>query len=389
MMRFLYPQTLRTPGNPRAAAVSRSMESFLLLAPGEWRDLVSSLHHPSLFQHERARFILSRVHIMAALLAILAPFRIAVDELLLPHPLFILIDSGRILVAAAFVILAFFCKCSPTQRHARLAMIILFLIPALFFLFSHVLLARTPLQGAAEYCDRYTYLPFILMASIGVFPMVLLETLAFTFSLLVVFALPLWLREDPRILPELVDLVLVASVATLAAMSQLQSMNRLFVQSTTDPLTGLFNRRAGENLLTLLFAQAQRHPHALSIALLDVDNFKRINDQWGHKAGDRVLQEVAQLLRTGVRMGDAVIRWGGEEFVVVMPYVNSVQAQARLQTILGGRTVRGPDGQAIGMSGGIAELQAESGNSWDDLVKLADDRMYRVKTSGRGRIVTE
>ncbi|MBU2845907.1 diguanylate cyclase, partial [Acidithiobacillus ferriphilus] len=70
----------------------------------------------------------------------------------------------------------------------------------------------------------------------------------------------------------------VASVATLAAMSQLQSMKRLFVQSSTDPLTGLFNRRAGEELLTLLFAQAERHPHSLSIAMLDVDNFKGVND---------------------------------------------------------------------------------------------------------------
>jgi len=146
--------------------------------------------------------------------------------------------------------------------------------------------------------------------------MALLEILVFTLSLLTVFALPLWLREDPRILPELIDLALVASVAALAAMSQLQSMERLFVQSSTDPLTGLFNRRAGEELLTLLFAQAERHPHALSIAIPDLDNFKGVNDTWGHEVGDRVLQDVAQLLQSGVRVGDAVIRWGGEEFVV-------------------------------------------------------------------------
>ena len=380
---------MRMPDNSIAAAVPRSIQSFLLLAPGEWRDLFSSRHHPRLFQRERARFILSRVRIIAALLAILAPFRLAVDDLLLPHHLFILLDGGRIVVAVAFAILAFFCRCSPTQRHARLAMVILFLIPALFFLFAHVLLAHAQLNGAAEYFDKYTYLPFILMASIGVFPMVLLENLAFTLSLLTVFALPLWLRQDSQILPELIDLMLVASVATLAAMSQLQGMKRLFVQSSTDPLTGLLNRRAGENLLALLLAQAERHPHALSVVLLDVDNFKGVNDNWGHEAGDRVLQDVAQLLQSGVRTGDAVIRWGGEEFVIVMPYANSGQAQARLQVILDGRAVQKPDGQPIGMSGGIAELQAESGKNWSDLVKLADNRMYQVKLNGKGRIVTE
>ena len=177
--------------------------------------------------------------------------------------------------------------------------------------------------------------------------------------------------------------------SALASMSQLQSMKRLFVQSSTDPLTGLFNRRAGEDLLALLFAQAERHPHSLSIAMLDVDNFKGVNDNWGHETGDRVLQEIAQLLQSGVRMGDAVIRWGGEEFVVVMPYANSRQAQARLQVILAGHTVQKPDGQPIRMSGGIAELQAESGKNWSDLVKLADNRMYQVKINGKGRVVTE
>ncbi|WP_291522488.1 diguanylate cyclase [Acidithiobacillus sp.] len=366
----------------------RSIQSFLLLAPGEWRDLFSSCHHPRLFQRERARFILSRVRIIAALLAILAPFRLAVDDLQLPHHLFILLDSGRIIVAVVFAILAFFCRCRPTPRNARLAMVMLFLIPAFFFLFSHVLLAHAQLNGAAEHFDKYTYLPFILVAIIGVFPMALLEILVLTLSLLTVFALPLWLREDPRILPELIDLALVASVAALAAMSQLQSMKRLFVQSSTDPLTGLFNRRAGEDLLTLLFAQAERHSHALSIAMLDVDNFKGVNDTWGHEVGDRVLQDVAQLLQSGVRMGDAVIRWGGEEFVVVMPYANSGQAQARLQVILDGHIVQKPNGQPIRMSGGIAELQDESGKNWRDLIKLADNRMYQVKIGGKGRIAT-
>ena len=380
---------MRMSDNSIAAAMPRSIQSFLLLAPGEWRDLFSSRHYPSLFQRERARFILSRVRIIAALLAILAPFRIAADALLLPHPLFILLDGGRILVAVAFAVLAFFCRCSSTPRHARLAMVMFFLIPAFFFLFSHVLLAHTQLNGGTEYFEKYNFLPFILMAGVGIFPMVLLETLAFTLCLLTVFALHLWLREDPRILPELIDLALVASIAALAAMSQLQSMKRLFVQSSTDPLTGLLNRRAGENLLALLLAQAERHPHALSIVLLDVDNFKGVNDNWGHEAGDRVLQEIAQLLQSGIRTGDAVIRWGGEEFVIVMPYANSGQAQARLQAILAGHTVQKPDGQPIGISGGIAELQAESGKNWSDLVKLADSRMYQVKSNGKGRIATE
>ena len=118
IMRLLHPSAMRMPDNAIVAAVPRSIQSFLLLAPGEWRDLFSSRHHPRLFQRERARFILSRVRIIAALLAILAPFRLAVDDLLLPHHLFILLDSGRIIVAVAFAILAFFCRCSPIQRHA-------------------------------------------------------------------------------------------------------------------------------------------------------------------------------------------------------------------------------------------------------------------------------
>ena len=99
----------------------------------------------------------------------------------------------------------------------------------------------------------------------------------------------------------------------------LDANRRLAAQALTDDLTGLPNRRAGALELERAVALAVRHGHALAVARVDVDHFKRINDTYGHAAGDQVLTEVARRLAAAVRGGDGVARWGGDEFVAILP----------------------------------------------------------------------
>ncbi len=161
---------------------------------------------------------------------------------------------------------------------------------------------------------------------------------------------------------------------------------RLRRLSLTDALTGLSNRRAFEDRLALEISVARRRNRALSVLLLDVDFFKRVNDEWGHAAGDEVLRRLAAILRTTIRLPDMVARYGGEEFVVLLPESDTAAALGlaeRLMAQIAGETwSHNPVTVSIGLASMIAELV--NGN---ELVQQADQALYRAKRLGRNRTV--
>jgi diguanylate cyclase (GGDEF)-like protein len=162
-------------------------------------------------------------------------------------------------------------------------------------------------------------------------------------------------------------------------------------QASTDPLTGLANRRRVLEQLTHEIQRHRRHALPLSVLAIDVDHFKRINDTWGHAAGDQVLQSLARLLTLGVRKSDVVARYGGEEFLVVLPDTGSeggrVVAEHLRQQVaelaLAGAEEQ-PDAIRVSISIGIATLQGEE--SLQALIDRADNALYRAKHEGRNRI---
>lgn len=156
-------------------------------------------------------------------------------------------------------------------------------------------------------------------------------------------------------------------------------------QATRDPLTDLLNRRAGEWQLERAFLAAREGQKPFCLILADVDHFKRINDTWGHPAGDQVLQRVAAVLRTGVRATDSVVRWGGEEFLLVLPYCE--QAAALLQAErLRERVADAEQGEMgrVTVSMGVAELQR--GETRANLMERVDQALYQAKHAGRNQV---
>lgn len=153
-----------------------------------------------------------------------------------------------------------------------------------------------------------------------------------------------------------------------------------FTESRTDPLTGLSNRRALDDSLESLFAMKDRYELTFSLCILDVDHFKKINDEYGHLEGDRVLQEVANLIDNCVRETDVVTRYGGEEFVILMPSTDLSGALVFAERVREAVEQR----LKVTVSGGVA--QASNTDEPQTLLARADSALYRAKSHGRNCI---
>ncbi|MFN9450290.1 MAG: diguanylate cyclase [Rubrivivax sp.] len=161
--------------------------------------------------------------------------------------------------------------------------------------------------------------------------------------------------------------------------------------ATRDPMTGAFNRRAFNESWESMFASACNTRLALSVLVLDIDFFKKVNDTHGHGVGDRVIQEVAKLLQASVRPVDMVCRYGGEEFVVALPGLDAGEAQQVAERIRQaieiqcGPAVKEVPGMRVTASIGVAQYNAEARTS-TELLDQADQALYAAKKGGRNRV---
>jgi diguanylate cyclase len=156
-----------------------------------------------------------------------------------------------------------------------------------------------------------------------------------------------------------------------------------------DYLTGTLNRRGMEDAFEREFARAERHGIPLSIALLDVDHFKRLNDTYGHEAGDQALIHLAKVVKEILRPTDTVARYGGEEFVIILPDTaadNAVKIMTRLQRELTKRFFLHDNNRIlITFSAGVTEREGQE--SSDAMIARADGALYRAKQTGRNRVL--
>jgi two-component system, cell cycle response regulator len=188
-----------------------------------------------------------------------------------------------------------------------------------------------------------------------------------------------------------------ACLRTKALQDKLRDKNRQLEEvlskvealAITDPLTDLYNRRHFENLIENEFANTARYKSPATCLMIDVDYFKRINDEYGHRTGDVVLKEISLIIKKCMRKVDTVARWGGEEFVVLLPRTkkeDSYAAAERILNSISGYAFTGVNGQ-ITVSIGVAGIPDPSIDTAEKLVDASDAAMYEAKKSGRNRIV--
>jgi len=199
-------------------------------------------------------------------------------------------------------------------------------------------------------------------------------------------------KKDGTRFDERIDLPVIEMVAELigASIYNVELYREMEHRAKTDPLTGLANRRGLEEALARETDRARRYGSSLSVLLIDVDQLKDINDRYGHAAGDAALQNLAAILLETVRSVDVPGRWGGDEFLVVLPDTSAAHAE-RLAVRLRQRARERPttaDDQDISTSLSIGVADYQKDESPEALVRRVDQAMYAAKQGGRDRITT-
>jgi diguanylate cyclase (GGDEF)-like protein len=179
---------------------------------------------------------------------------------------------------------------------------------------------------------------------------------------------------------------------SLVSEDEEKALRKMYDAALRDGLTGVFNRKHLEERLDAEIAYAQRHRTELSLVIFDVDHFKKVNDTYGHLAGDAVLKRVAKVLLDGLRAEDVLGRYGGEEFVIVargIPVDAARLLADRLREALGQTSLRlGTAALAVTASAGVSSLACTQGRAdKTTLIAIADARLYKAKQAGRNRVV--
>jgi diguanylate cyclase (GGDEF)-like protein len=177
---------------------------------------------------------------------------------------------------------------------------------------------------------------------------------------------------------------------TVAQVENIRLCETLGSLAVTDALTGVFNHRYFQEQITVEIMRAERYKHPLSLLILDVDYFKTYNDQFGHLEGDRVLKHIAWVIKENVRQVDIICRYGGDEFVVILPYTDVKGAAAAAEKIrksVGSLELVSKDVRKkvhLSVSGGLTTFRA--GMKKDELVSHADQALYKAKEAGKNMI---
>jgi len=352
------------------------------------KKLLTSKDHSPLLERRRALVILSRIRLMALLGAALYIVGSGIDYSNFDSATVKSMLAYRGSASVLLLLLVFAIRKGETLNTAYRALAIFFAINIIFQGLFQPLILPQYMQSIHDLATAgYAIFPFLIVVCISVFPLTakeafLLSVLFFTAELLILALMPDQANPEPG-LGILLSIICASALCSFSAVSQLSYMVSLVEQASIDALTDCYSRNSGEEILDVQFRIARRQKSHLSVIFLDLDDFKIVNDNFGHDAGDKVLASAAENIRHILRESDVLIRWGGEEFLMLLPHTDSqgtTKAIRRLQAH--GLGIK-PDGHPLTASMGVAELLSSKTENWSDLVDLADEQMYLAKYAGK------
>ena len=353
-------------------------------------DIINTRQHSDDFIETRAEYIALRLRFMAIFYALAVPLWIPLDYLLLRPEHFTPMAIARIMLAGFLLPLGLltFRNLSSKQVHVVLALTIT--APCVFYAAAMLILnqevAEIPLAG-------YSFMPFLMVAMLGVFPLTLAWGVGLTATIMLIhlgLAASLGQLMTADTVNKLWVFFMFGGVSLWIQSGQLLMLMKLYRESTQDPLTGMINRRVLMKRLATETANVRQGSPSFCVLMFDLDRFKRINDNHGHLTGDKVLKTTANLLKKGVRDHDIVARFGGEEFVAVLPestIENAIAVAERIRQSVEDAQVAAPNGQRIELSTSVGVTEYEVGEEIEVTLERVDAALFKAKGEGRNRIV--
>lgn len=368
--------------------IQRFLKEFNVSWDQAYHLLIATPHSPYLRRH-RVSYIIGRVQLVSFLFAIFIPLWSIIDYFVFPYPQWLMLTGMRVVSGAVFLLLAWPWKIEPSARNAFGMMVIMLLGPPVFYLATLPMFQGVELSMMGQVVNQlYALLPFIVLAGLSVFPLTVFETVLFGVPFLLLTAYGASLSESfswDTYIGTLWLALLILAVSLFAGISQLRYMITLVAQSSLDPLTGCYTRRSGSEIIDMQFRVSIRQEASFAIIFFDLDHFKSINDTYGHDEGDKTLVMFADNLRNLLRGSDVIVRWGGEEFLAVLPNTDMNGVRLVVNRIVENWLGDRPDNHKLTASIGVAERTADGLEDWPDLVEMSDKRMYEAKKTGRAR----
>lgn len=354
-------------------------------------DLLTSNRHSPDFTFTRYSYLAARLRLMCLFFACTIPLFSFYDFMVFSFEQSQALFSYRITLAASLFFIAYFSSSLFEIRTIRLCTALAFLFPTLFYISCIYTLSK---NGHTEIPLIFSMMPYLILAMLGLFPFtamggVLLAGAVFT---------PIAVYEVQTYNGELYELfnkawlfVLFAGISLWLQTGQLSMLMKLYRESTVDPLTELINRR----VLIRQIKQLQEHySHdgvPFSVMMFDLDRFKRINDTYGHPVGDKVLVMMAEILRRELRSSDIIARFGGEEFMVLLPglsLAHAIPIAERVGSAIRGASLMLKEGEILKVTSSIGVTSYQNGEETSQLLKRVDDLLYRAKSEGRDRVIS-
>jgi diguanylate cyclase (GGDEF)-like protein len=355
------------------------------------QDIFSTKHHSRDFSGARAEYMYVRVRVLSIIFGVMSLFWIPIDFFSLNSDDFTKIFIMRLVFSGFFFFLAFRTPSVIGLRMTYVSLSLFFAVPALFYIGSRIVLNGAIDDGGVVH--GYAFFPYLMVALLGIFPMTLLEGIVFAaLSAAALVAGEIYANTvfTPQTLGELWFLGLLIGIALWIQLSQLHMLLRLYREASLDPLTGLVNRRVLVRWMELEIEKARMEQYPLSILLFDLDKFKQINDVYGHLSGDIVLRAFGKLLSKELRERNLIGRYGGEEFLAILPRMSLTQASEaaeRMRAICHDNAVRGHAGDIIHFTTSIGVAEYKPGESFDAFIARVDQGLYQAKEQGRDMVV--
>lgn len=379
---------------PAVVAVPGKRSLFDVIAPFirgfRLEDIVSARHHSDDFIETRAEYIALRLRFMAFFYALAVPLWIPFDYRFLRPEHFSPMLAARLVLAGVLLALGLFALRKLASRWVHLSLTLAVLSPCLFYVAAMLILsqevAEVPLAG-------YSFMPFLMLAMLGVFPLTLVWGAGLIVTIIVIhlgLAASLGRLMTVDTIDKLWVFLMFGGITLWIQAGQLLMLLKLYRESTQDPLTGMVNRRVLMKRLASEIAHVGDGKPSFCILMFDLDRFKRINDNHGHLTGDKVLKTAAALIQSGLREHDIVARFGGEEFVAVLPGATveaAIAVAERIRQRCYEAPVIAPDGQRLQLSTSVGVTQYEAGEAIELTLNRVDDSLYKAKEQGRNRVI--